>query len=114
MNNLAVYIHIPFCTVKCGYCDFNAYAGMDGLKSEYQAALLREIEGWSDVLRGRSVTSVSFGGGTPGEFPAAWIDGIIEAVDDPVTLRAEWMPEALEAFGGASVVAADEMARVRG
>jgi hypothetical protein len=39
--------------------------------------------------------------------------GIIEAVDDPVRLRAEWMPEALEAFGGASVVAADEIARIR-
>ncbi len=96
MNVLTVYIHIPFCTVKCGYCDFNAYAGMDRLKGAYFAALLREMEGWRDVLRGRLVTSISFGGGTPGEFAAEWIGEIVGAVGHlaEVEARAEISLEA--------------------
>ena len=39
-----LYLHIPFCRHKCGYCDFNSYAGMDRLIPEYVAALRRELE----------------------------------------------------------------------
>ena len=67
MRPLAVYVHIPFCVIKCGYCDFNAYAGMDRLKRSYHEAVIREIDSWSGVLAGSAVTSISFGGGTPGE-----------------------------------------------
>ena len=34
-----LYVHIPFCRHKCGYCDFNAYAGMDRLMADYVVAL---------------------------------------------------------------------------
>src|SRR5438093_1301095 len=37
-----LYVHIPFCKHKCGYCDFNAYAGMDRLMPDYVDALERE------------------------------------------------------------------------
>ena len=77
---LAVYVHIPFCTVKCGYCDFNAYSGMDDLKDSYGRALVAEVHASESVLRGRTVTSVGFGGGTPGEVPSADIAAVIEAV----------------------------------
>ena len=36
-----IYVHIPFCLTRCGYCDFNAYAGLDELKPRYLRALLR-------------------------------------------------------------------------
>lgn len=77
---LAVYVHVPFCTVKCGYCDFNAYAGMDSLKDAYVVALEREIELARPVLDGRQVGSIGFGGGTPGEVPPGHIARVIEAV----------------------------------
>ncbi|MFN0095222.1 MAG: radical SAM family heme chaperone HemW [Dehalococcoidia bacterium] len=77
---LAVYVHIPFCTVKCGYCDFNAYAGLDSLKTSYRDALLAEIAAWSDVLQGRRVTSISFGGGTPSEVPVRDLAAVIDAI----------------------------------
>ncbi|TME52336.1 MAG: coproporphyrinogen III oxidase, partial [Chloroflexi bacterium] len=38
-----LYVHIPFCKHKCGYCDFNAYAGMDRLMPDYVAALETEL-----------------------------------------------------------------------
>ena len=63
--DLALYLHIPFCTTKCGYCDFNSYEGIEHLAPEYNAALLREIELWSPAARTFNVRTVFFGGGTP-------------------------------------------------
>ncbi len=60
-----IYVHVPFCLTRCGYCDFNAYAGLDHLRGRYVAALAREAEltapAWSD----ERFTSVFLGGGTP-------------------------------------------------
>ena len=80
MSALAVYVHIPFCTVKCGYCDFNAYAGMDNLKQAYDRALVREVELDAELFEGRLVSTIGFGGGTPGEVPAADIAAVVEAL----------------------------------
>ncbi len=87
MKPLAVYVHIPFCTVKCGYCDFNAYAGLDSLKPRYLKALRLEIETWASVLRGREVASIGFGGGTPGESPASQIAAVIGRIAQFGTLQ---------------------------
>ena len=40
----AVYVHIPFCRAKCAYCDFNSYAGKDGLHEAYVGALCQEAD----------------------------------------------------------------------
>jgi oxygen-independent coproporphyrinogen-3 oxidase len=80
MRPLAVYVHIPFCAVKCGYCDFNTYAGKDALKPGYGEALVREVATWAPLLAVSRITSVSFGGGTPGEFPAAGLIAVVEAL----------------------------------
>ena len=37
-----LYVHVPFCLTRCGYCDFNTYAGLDHLKSGYVDALAAE------------------------------------------------------------------------
>lgn len=80
MTPLSVYVHIPFCTIKCGYCDFNAYAGMHGLMPSYRDAVVRETAGWADVLAEHEVVTIGFGGGTPGEMPADHIGDIIAAI----------------------------------
>lgn len=80
MSPIAVYVHIPFCTIKCGYCDFNAYAGMDALQPGYREAVLRDIASWADVFAGREVRTIGFGGGTPGEVPAEHIASIVAAI----------------------------------
>lgn len=80
MKPLSVYVHIPFCTIKCGYCDFNAYAGMDALKEVYGKALVAEVRANGPLFDGRVIHSVGFGGGTPGEVPAGDIAAVLEAI----------------------------------
>jgi oxygen-independent coproporphyrinogen III oxidase len=65
-----LYVHVPFCRHKCGYCDFNAYAGMDRLMPAYQEALERELERARRRLPFLPLRTVYFGGGTPSLLPA--------------------------------------------
>ena len=55
---LALYVHIPFCQAKCPYCDFNSYAGFEGLMAPYVDALIAEMALWQEVLREASVTTL--------------------------------------------------------
>ncbi len=93
---LGLYVHIPFCTSRCGYCDFNAYEGLDHLVPEYVEALTNELDLWHAAARGHQVQSVFFGGGTPSLLPidemARVISSIRESYD--VAPDAEWSLEA--------------------
>ena len=60
-----LYVHVPFCVTRCGYCDFNAYAGLDHLRSRYVAALVREAELAAPEWSREAFVSVFLGGGTP-------------------------------------------------
>ena len=83
------YVHIPFCRVRCGYCDFNTYTAteLDGAsQSDYADVLIREIEFSSDVLSSsgvakRALKSVFFGGGTPTQLPASDLVKILKKLD---------------------------------
>src|ERR1035437_7849553 len=68
-----LYVHIPFCKHKCGYCDFNAYAGMDRLMPDYVGALERELSAAREQRPFTSLETVYFGGGTPSLLPAELI-----------------------------------------
>jgi len=71
-----IYIHIPFCHRKCGYCDFNSYAGLDALVAPFVDALHREIE--QSPYAGAHFDTVFFGGGTPTYLDGATLAGILE------------------------------------
>ena len=64
-----LYLHIPFCRHKCGYCDFNAYAGMDGLMPAYVDALERELIFARERFPFQQLETVYLGGGTPSLLP---------------------------------------------
>lgn len=87
MRALAVYVHVPFCFAKCHYCDFNAYGGRMALEPAYVDALLSELGWWRDLLGQRRVTSVAFGGGTPGDLAPGNLIAVLEAVRE---LAGEW------------------------
>ena len=86
---LSLYVHIPFCTLKCSYCDFNSYAGLEELVQPYVDALIAEMELWSQYARGRPVPTVFFGGGTPSLLPIEQIGRILSAMRDRFALEPE-------------------------
>ncbi|MFZ4507107.1 MAG: radical SAM family heme chaperone HemW [Fimbriimonas sp.] len=78
MKPLAIYVHVPFCPTKCGYCDFNSYA-MDGdIVEQTTEAMLREIR--QSPWRGRPASTIFFGGGTPTFLAADALVGLLRGV----------------------------------
>lgn len=78
---LALYIHWPFCVSKCPYCDFNSHV-RDGVdQATWRAAMLADLNYEADLLPGREVTSIFFGGGTPSLMPPETVAALIEAAD---------------------------------
>lgn len=64
-SKLSIYIHIPFCAVRCGYCAFNTYTDLERLIPDYVDALCSELAFAAMKVRGQPVHTVYFGGGTP-------------------------------------------------
>ena len=62
---LGLYIHIPFCRQKCGYCDFYSLAGSEERMDAYCKALIAHLTETAPRAEGHSVDTVYFGGGTP-------------------------------------------------
>ncbi len=77
---LSLYLHIPFCTLKCSYCDFNSYAGLEGLVDAYIDALTDEIRLWGEAVRGRPLATIFFGGGTPSLLTLPQLERIFSAI----------------------------------
>ena len=99
-----VYVHWPFCASKCPYCDFNSHVRAGGIdEARFRRALISELEHWADLTRGRKVTSVFFGGGTPSLMSAETVGAILDAIaqkwrveaDAEITLEAN--PSSVEA-----------------
>ncbi|MGX9346344.1 radical SAM family heme chaperone HemW [Microbacterium sp. KNMS] len=86
-TDLGVYLHVPFCRVRCGYCDFNTYTSDElrgARQDEYADVLLREVALARDVLAEagalRPAQTVFFGGGTPTLLPAGDLTRMLEGV----------------------------------
>jgi oxygen-independent coproporphyrinogen-3 oxidase len=80
VTKFALYVHIPFCSAKCTYCDFNSYAGQDSLMAPYAEAVALEAALWSPHLAGRRAGTVFFGGGTPSLLPLEHMRTIVTAL----------------------------------
>jgi len=85
-----IYVHVPFCRVRCGYCDFNTYTADElgdapgASRSTYAAAAIAEVRRARSVLGevDLPVESVFFGGGTPTLLPADDLAAVLAAVGD--------------------------------
>ena len=79
---LSVYIHLPYCSQKCPYCDFNVHIVKTIPESAYVAALEREIvfAASESPWNGRSIATVFFGGGTPSMFSPESIATVLGAL----------------------------------
>ena len=80
-NLLSIYIHLPFCRTRCGYCDFNTYAGYDHLRDSYVNALVKEISLVSKEIKDSEIIhTIYFGGGTPSLFLPRQLEKIITCI----------------------------------
>jgi len=77
-----VYVHVPFCRTRCGYCDFNTYTDLDGLQASYADLVLQELRLARAVLGDvPPVQTVFVGGGTPTLLPSSDLAKVLRAVD---------------------------------
>ncbi len=104
------YVHIPFCAVRCGYCDFNTYVSTElrGVsQAEFHLPLVREIELSRELLLqwqlpARKLSTIFFGGGTPSMFEASQIAVILAALNSQfgfesgIEITMEANPEGLD------------------
>jgi oxygen-independent coproporphyrinogen-3 oxidase len=101
MRDFGVYIHVPFCSVRCGYCDFNTYAPgeVEGATREgYVEAALAEMVFARSAMGDdpRAASTVFFGGGTPTMLDAPALARLLDGVRENwgIQLGAEVTTEA--------------------
>lgn len=99
MKNFSIYIHIPFCEVKCGYCDFfSVPRGFEdvSLQKQYIDELIREIRARAPSFEGKKIHTIFLGGGTPSLLEISLLEKIFETLknyfvwtpDTEITLEA--------------------------
>src|SRR6266480_1918936 len=82
MTSAGVYIHIPFCSSHCSYCDFATGLYQHGLADKYVQTLIKEITQAPEKGRPCVVDTVYFGGGTPSLLSPSQLERILAAVRD--------------------------------
>lgn len=95
-TGFALYVHWPFCLSKCPYCDFNSHVRTDIDEQGWRTALLSEIDSVAAKTKGRQITSIFFGGGTPSLMEPATVAAVLDraaerwtiAPDAEITLEA--------------------------
>lgn len=85
---LSLYLHIPFCHRMCNYCDFNTYAGLEGLIPAYVDALCQEIGLWGQEPPWPAHT-IYLGGGTPSLLTPEQMERILQSCRDVFQVAAD-------------------------
>ena len=103
-----LYVHVPFCATRCGYCDFNTYTsdelGPGANRAEYAGTAIAELRRAARLLRPDlpTVSTVFVGGGTPTLLPAADLAAVLAEtrrlfpVADDVEVTTEANPETVD------------------
>lgn len=119
-RDLGIYLHVPFCRVRCGYCDFNTYTADEvrGVRREdYAAQVIAELDLAGRVLEdagagGRAVSTVFVGGGTPTLLAADDLARMLDRVRggfglaDDAEVTTEANPDSVDARSLAALAAA--------
>lgn len=77
---IGIYIHIPFCIKKCGYCDFLSAPSGKETQREYVTALLKELELYQEKLQDYKIRTLYIGGGTPSVLESIEMERILESI----------------------------------
>lgn len=84
-KELEIYLHIPFCAMKCAYCDFLSFRAPEKAWWEYGEKLAEEIYGQAEAFTDRIVTSLFIGGGTPSIMPAQYLGELLDILQNCFT-----------------------------
>lgn len=76
-KEIGIYVHIPFCQSKCGYCDFTSFADKDNKFASYKDALIKEINNFTKLYE-YNIKTIFIGGGTPTVLPSYFIEEILK------------------------------------
>jgi len=90
-----IYLHVPFCTTRCGYCDFNTYTadelGPGASRTDYLESAASELQMARRILGSAApkVSSVFVGGGTPTLLPSSTLVAMLRRIDEEFGLEAD-------------------------
>lgn len=79
-NNLAIYVHWPFCLSKCPYCDFNSHVAKVDDHNIWLESYKKELDYFASIITGKYISSIFFGGGTPSLMQPNTVAGIINKI----------------------------------
>jgi oxygen-independent coproporphyrinogen-3 oxidase len=109
-DQLSLYVHIPFCKVRCKFCEYVVLQDVDTCTEDlYVSLLLKEIEMYKPLLKGKKIVGYDIGGGTPTKLSLENLERITKAVvnsfdiQDDVVFSIETTP----------VIAAKEPEKIR-
>ena len=80
-SSLSIYIHWPFCKIKCPYCDFNSYKRKSVDQTQWVEAYIKALNLWYSRLDKRKVVSIFFGGGTPSLLDPKFVGFSLQKID---------------------------------
>jgi len=86
---LGLYVHLPWCTRKCPYCDFNSHAADDFPETAYVAALLADLDDECPRIEERRIETIFIGGGTPSLFSVSAVEALLQGIRARVVLAPE-------------------------
>jgi oxygen-independent coproporphyrinogen-3 oxidase len=113
IEDLCLYVHVPFCETRCAFCEYTVVKRDETARArEYVDALIGELSLWDAALglRGRRFHGLDFGGGTPTWLPLEEIARVVEAVRD----RVELTPSASPSIETTPRIAAREPDKIAG
>src|SRR6478672_6203609 len=87
MTAAGLYVHIPFCSSRCSYCDFATGLYQSELAERYVHGLIDEIR--ASPYHGENVDTIYFGGGTPSLLAPAQLDRILGSLYDTFQIAAD-------------------------
>jgi oxygen-independent coproporphyrinogen-3 oxidase len=89
IGEFGLYLHVPFCRQICPYCPYNKEIYRPAVAERYADAVLKEIDIYSEIVRGTPVTSFYIGGGTPTTMLYSGLERILQRIFEAFNMRCE-------------------------
>ena len=89
IDELGIYLHIPFCEQICPYCPYNKEIYCPDMAKRYTAAVKKEIDFYSDIIGKKQITTFYIGGGTPTTMLHSGIEDMLKHIFDTFNMKCE-------------------------